>query len=70
MNLWHGRLGQPNKVILNKALAHLGISVPTGVVLQFCDACQYSKLHQISLSSVPLHTTEPFHVVHSDVWGP
>ena len=39
MNLWHGRLGHPNKVILNKVLAHLGISVPTGAVHQFCDAC-------------------------------
>ena len=70
MNLWHGCLGHPNNVILNKVLAHLGIGVPTGVVLQFCDACHYGKLHQISLSSVPLHTTKPFQVVHSDVWGP
>ena len=70
MNLWHGRLGHPNKVILNKVLSHLGISVPTSVVLQFCDACQYGKLHQISLSSIPLHTKEPFQVVYFDVWGP
>ena len=57
-------------MILNKVLAHLGISVPTGVVLQFCNACQYGKLHQNTLSSIPLHTTEPFQVVHSNVWGP
>ena len=38
--------------------------------MQYCDACQYRKLHQIPVPSIPLKTTQPFQVLHSDVWGP
>ena len=70
LTLWHSRLGHPNKVVLNKILAQFNIKVSPGTEMNFCDACQYGKLHQASFPSTPLHTTAPFQIIHSDVWGP
>ena len=65
--LWHSRLGHPNKVVLNKILAQLNIKVSPGNQMNFCDACQYGKMHQASFPSTPLHTTTSFEIIHSDV---
>ena len=70
MSLWHSRLGHPNTMVLNKILEHLNVHASADTTFQFCDACQYGKLHQISLPSVDLHTTGAFQVIDSDVWGP
>ena len=70
LTLWHSRLGHRNKVVLNKILDQLNIKVSPGTEMNFCDACQYGKMHQASFPSTPLHTTAPFQIIHSDVWGP
>ena len=68
--LWHSRLGHPNKLILQKVLSQMSIKVSSHTPVTFCEACQYGKLHQVSFPSLPLHTTTPFQVIHTDVWGP
>ena len=70
LSLWHSRLGHPNKLVLHKVLFQMSINVPSHTPITFCEACQYGKLHQVSFPSHPLHTTAPFQVVHTDVWGP
>ena len=70
LTLWHSQLGRPNKVVLNKFLAQLNINVSPGTQMNFCDACQYGKVHQASFPSTPLHTTTPFQIIHSNIWGP
>ena len=70
MTLWLSRLGHPNRLVLNKVLSQLNINVSSYAVVKFCDACQYGKLHQASFPPTLLHTTAPFQIIHSDVWGP
>ena len=71
MNVWHGRLGHPNKIVLQQVLAQIHDQVPINTTPEFCEACQYGKLHQNVFSSThSLHTIGPFQVIHMDVWGP
>ena len=70
MNVCHGRLGHPNKIVL-QVLSQIHDQVHVNATLEFCEACQYGKLHQSVFSLTrSLHTTEPFQVKHMDVWGP
>ena len=70
--LWHTRLGQPNNAILNKVLTqvHVALVSISSSSQSFYEACQYRKLHQNSFPSTTQKTTQPFQLVHSDVWGP
>ena len=70
MSLWHNKLGHPNMIVLHKVLSHLNIKLSSLTIQKFCEACQYGKLHQVSFPSVPLHTTAPFQIIYTDVWGP
>ena len=63
MKLWHSRL------VLNKVLSQLNIDVSSYVAVKFFDACQYGKPHQDSFPPTLLHTTTPFQIIHSEVWG-
>lgn len=38
--------------------------------LSFCDACKMGKMHQQPHISQPVHTTQPFELIHTDLWGP
>ena len=67
--LWHKRLGHPNRMVLNKVLTRLQVPNVFSTASFFCDASQYGKLHQHSFPSSVQHTTKPFQIVHSDVWG-
>ena len=68
--LWHNRLGHPNRMGLNKELTRLNLHSLSHTTPLFCDACQSGKLHQHSFPLSYQHTTKPFQIVHSDVWGP
>ncbi|KAA0064018.1 putative mitochondrial protein [Cucumis melo var. makuwa] len=35
-----------------------------------CDVCIRAKQHRVSLTSQPYKPTQPFTLIHSDVWGP
>ncbi|GAV80941.1 gag_pre-integrs domain-containing protein [Cephalotus follicularis] len=36
-----------------------------------CESCQFGKHHRVSYSPrVNKRSVHPFHVVHSDIWGP
>ena len=70
LSLWHSQHGHPNKLVMHKVLSQMSINVPSHTPITFCEACQYGKLLQVSFPSQPLHTTTPFQVVHTNVWGP
>ena len=71
MNVWHGRLSHPNKIVLQQVLSQIHDQAPINATPRFCKAYQYGKLHQNVFSSThSLHTTRPFQVIHMDVWGP
>ena len=59
LNLWHSRLGNLNKLVLQKVLSQLNVQVPSHTNFMFCDASQYGKLHQNSLFHYTAYKT-PF----------
>uniref|UniRef100_A0A803PXS9 Integrase catalytic domain-containing protein n=1 Tax=Cannabis sativa TaxID=3483 RepID=A0A803PXS9_CANSA len=67
--VWHCRLGHPSKQVLQKNLSTVCPNFKYNNV-EFCDSCQYGKLHQFAFKPVANKTTTPFQIVHSDVWGP
>ncbi|XP_059624064.1 uncharacterized protein LOC132267041 isoform X3 [Cornus florida] len=63
---WHCRLGHPSLQVLQR-------QVPSLSNLKFlsCEVCQLSKHHRVSFKfRVNNRVSSPFHLVHSDVWGP
>ncbi|KAH9741041.1 retrovirus-related pol polyprotein from transposon RE2 [Citrus sinensis] len=66
-NVLHQRFGHPNKHALKNILSSLALpaSIP-----DFCDACQYGKMHQLSFYSTGIKTKTPLELVYTDLWGP
>ncbi|GKV28220.1 hypothetical protein SLEP1_g37301 [Rubroshorea leprosula] len=69
LHLWHSRLGHTSVGKLRPLISRglLG-SVPNESVL--CVSYQSAKQPALSFSSSHSHSTAPFDLVHSDVWGP
>ena len=72
VSLWHNRLGHPHHLVLKQVLQRINVPLMSSSQNSelFCEPCQLGKLHQFSYPSVPLKTTKPLQIVHSDVWGP
>jgi hypothetical protein len=43
---------------------------PSTFVLSPCSNCCLGKLSKVPLASRPHHSTKPFQLILSDVWGP
>ncbi|GKV53176.1 hypothetical protein SLEP1_g59714, partial [Rubroshorea leprosula] len=69
LHLWHSQLGHTSVGKLRPLISRglLG-SVPNESV--HCVSCQSAKQLALSFSSSYSHSTTPFDLVHSDVWGP
>ncbi|KAI3788025.1 hypothetical protein L2E82_00620 [Cichorium intybus] len=65
--LWHNRLGHPNFMYLKKLFPDL---FNKNVRNLECEVCQLAKHTRSSYSPVPYKPSSPFHLIHSDVWGP
>lgn len=65
--LWHRRLGHPNFHYLKKLFPKLLNKSPSDYN---CEVCQISKHVRHSYSPLPYKSSHPFHLIHSDVWGP
>ncbi|KAL0554130.1 hypothetical protein IC582_008044 [Cucumis melo] len=65
--LWHFRLGHPNFTYMQYLFHHLfsKLDVPS----LSCDVCIRAKQHRVSFPSQPYKPTQPFNLIHSDVWG-
>ena len=65
--LWHFRLGHPNFTYMKYLFPNLFTKIDVSSLS--CDVCIRVK-HRVSFSSQPYKPTQPFTLIHSDVWGP
>lgn len=69
LSIWHNRLVHANDVVCTKVIKHVtGQSVHND--FYFCEACKQGKIHQKSHVTQTTKTSQPFQLVHSDVWRP
>ena len=66
--LWHRRLGHLSFGYLKKLQPHL-FSVFSNLDFHY-EICELAKSHRISYLPSLNKSSEPFAVIHSDVWGP
>ncbi|KAI3703312.1 hypothetical protein L1987_73277 [Smallanthus sonchifolius] len=64
--LWHRRLGHPSAGYLHLLFPEF---FPSNTVLN-CGTCILAKSHRQSFKPSNTKVSEPFSLVHSDVWGP
>ena len=68
-NMLHQRFCHSNKHVLKSILSSLAPHYPISVP-EFCDACQYGKMHQFPFYFTGIKTKAPLELVHTDLWGP
>ena len=68
-NLWHSRLGHPShsKLQLLKQLVH---DVNINKIASCCDICHFSKQKKLPFIASTHVSTNPFDLLHCDLWGP
>ena len=67
-DLWHFRLGHPAHKIVNKVLS--ACSLPPEHWASVCEPCQMAKSHRLPFTLSESRASQPFALVHSDLWGP
>lgn len=66
--LYHLRLGHPSFRVLKLMFPHLfqGLDIS-----EFhCDVCELAKHTRVSFPISNKRSSHPFHLIHSDIWGP
>ncbi|KAL0554435.1 hypothetical protein IC582_008356 [Cucumis melo] len=66
--LWHFRLGHPNFTYMQYLFLHLFSKLDVSSLS--CDVCIRAKQHRVSFPSQPYKPTQPFTLIHSNIWGP
>lgn len=66
--LWHFRLGHPNFQYMRKVYPDL-FNNKSSTSFQ-CEICQLSKHTRATYPTQPYKPSQPFSLIHSDVWGP
>ncbi|CAN1792939.1 Uncharacterized mitochondrial protein AtMg00300, partial [Linum perenne] len=66
--LWHIRLGHPSFGYLERLLPKLFLNKKSSFYQ--CETCQLAKHTRSIYSSVNYKPSQPFAIIHSDVWGP
>ena len=66
--LWPFRLGHPALKIVNKVFS--ACSLPHEHWTSVCESCQMTKSNRLPFTSSESRATQPFALVHSDLWGP
>ncbi|CAN0899653.1 Retrovirus-related Pol polyprotein from transposon RE1 [Linum grandiflorum] len=72
-DLWHSRLGHPHSLRLQSMFKNklLPDSLDLSVISNSkCMSCVAAKMAQLPFSNSTREITEPFHVIHTDLWGP
>lgn len=68
-NLFHQHFGHPSRHVLKCILSSLSLNCNV-TMPDFCDACQYGKMHQLPFYSTGINTKAPLELIHTDLWGP
>ena len=66
--LWHFWLGHPNFTYMKYLFPNLFSKVDVSSLS--CDVCIQAKEHQVSFPSQTYKPTQPFTLIHSEVWDP
>ena len=66
--LWHFRLGHPSFHYLKKLFPTVFVNKDPSSL--HCEFCVLAKHHRASYSSKSYQPSKPFHLIHSDIWGP
>ena len=69
-NLFHQKFGHPNKHVLKSIPSSLFVDYSSISAPDFCDACQYGKVHQMPFYSTRIKTKVPLELINTDLWGP
>lgn len=72
INVLHRQLGHPSSKVLKHVLSnckHLQISIKIQFP-DFCDACQYGKVHKLHLGPTEIKTSSLLELIHTNLWGP
>ena len=66
--LWHYRLGRPNFAYIEKLFPQLFINKKFRSYQ--CEICQLAKHTRHVYPSLQYKLSNPFSMIHSDIWGP
>lgn len=66
--IWHYRLGHPSFQYLERLFPSLFINTSPNIFN--CEICQLAKHTRASYPNIAYTPSEPFSLVHSDIWGP
>ncbi|KAM1806086.1 hypothetical protein ACFX11_029271 [Malus domestica] len=70
-HVWHQRLGHPSSLVFHNVVNKHQLPVIGSVNTDsICTACKLGKASKLPFSILPCTTTRPFHLLHTDVWGP
>jgi GAG-pre-integrase domain len=66
--LWHRRLGHPSFGYMRKLSPNLFTSLQNEQFV--CEICIKAKSHRTTYPDSSNKTSQPFDLIHTDVWGP
>ncbi|GKC02232.1 retrovirus-related pol polyprotein from transposon TNT 1-94, partial [Tanacetum coccineum] len=66
---WHKRLGHPSSKVV-ESIPNISINNGSGSLNKACDVCLRAKQSRDSFPISNNKTTEPFQLIHCDLWGP
>src|SRR4051812_21360099 len=69
VELWHQRLGHPNKIVLDSLLSDFSIPYNRDTHNPLvCESCQQGKHVRLPFNSSTSSSTFPFELLHCDLW--
>lgn len=68
--VWHQRLGHPSFNKIHSLSKELNISLSKDHHNTLCKICPLAKQKRLSFPSSPHISSNPFDLLHLDVWGP
>lgn len=66
--LYHLRLGHPSFRVVQSMFPHLFRDLDVSTL--HCDVCELAKHTRVPFPTSNKRSTSPFHLIHSDIWGP
>lgn len=67
IKLLHNKFGHPNKHTLQAIIKCIPLHSVNNNSIDFCDACQYGKLHQLYFPITEIKTKSPLEFLHADL---
>ena len=68
-DLWHSRLGHPSTSKLQFLKQYVN-DVHINKTASYCDICHFSKQKKLPFSASTHVSSNPFDLLHCDLWGP